>query len=181
MKYLNKNDRLWSTFESIALDEGLSLYDLEHITPRSFRVYIARKDAKESVSSGDCSRLCRRLMVYFQAEGDSLGVGSEPEIEVSSPGINRHLRLSEHFELAIGERVKFYPTAAPVDSASATSEKERQEAEVKTISYDGSKPVVGIVEKCEGGALTVADELSHQIVTFKLHDVRKASVEFKFS
>ena len=58
------------------------------------------------VTSEDCAKLCRRLMVFLSVEGVRLGLGADPELEVSSPGLSRRLRLVEHYSGAHGELVK---------------------------------------------------------------------------
>jgi hypothetical protein len=39
-------------------------------------------------------------------DGTELGVGAEPGIEVSSPGLNRDLRLADHFSWSVGHLIK---------------------------------------------------------------------------
>lgn len=118
------------------------------------------------VTSGDCSRLCRRLMVVFRAEGRRYGVGEEPEIDVSSPGINRELRLPQHFAGAVGERVKI------VFSEEA-------------LSGHRSPVLFGTLrtfnpETADGGEIVVEDEQSGELVSLSCHDVKRANVDYKF-
>jgi len=108
MSFVDIKSKLWETLSSIADDEQLKLYDAEMTGGNSFRVFVEGKNG-ESVTSGDCSRLVHRLMVFFIAEGEKYHIGTSPEIEVSSPGVNRQLRLPEHFQTAVGSRVKIIP------------------------------------------------------------------------
>lgn len=124
------------------------------------------------VTVGECSRLCRRLMVVFQAEGGRFGLPTEPEIEVSSPGVNRALRLPEHFAGAVGERVKM------------TVERRQDEKRAEGNSNDPSNrricTVVGVLERFDSGALDVRSESNGEILTCGLLDVKRAQVDFKF-
>lgn len=109
--YVNPSEALWEFVSSMAADEDLRLYDLIKPRANALRVFIDKPkteiDKKGSgVTSGDCSTLCRRLMHAFGVEGQNLGISSEPEIEVSSPGLERDLRLAQHFEEAVGHKIK---------------------------------------------------------------------------
>ena len=81
--------------------------------------------------------------------GPKLGVGSEPEIEVSSPGIERVLRLTKHFQTALGEKVKI-------------------------ISKSGF--VSGILIGFENGRITL--KAGEKDVNFPLEEIKKAQVEY---
>src|SRR5690349_6805719 len=127
---------------------------------------VADSTTNRGVSVGDCSRVLRRLMVLIQAEGHAYGLAPEPEIDVSSPGINRELRLPEHFCGALGERVKVVlrPT--------------------KEVELEGGKKtslLLGRLSDCREGRLTVLDETSRAVLTVALADVKRANVEFQFS
>ena len=177
LAYLDKNDRLWELLNSVSGDEGLRLYDAERLHAAAIRLSVARNSLVEEegsasdsgerrvnvpgANSGECSRLCRRLMVLFQAEGPQFGLTHEPEIEVSSPGINRHLRLPEHFEQAIDERVKivfFSP--------------ENGEHETRSVT--------GTLQQFDGKNVSVADEGNGDSVQIPLLSIKKAQVDFKF-
>lgn len=182
MAFLEKSHPLRQTLASIVKDEGFVLYDAELLTPGSLRLSISKPKVEKSdtagesaaadetgakeggVTSRDCSRVLRRLMVLFQAEGRQLGVSTEPEIDVSSPGLDRLLRLPEHYELALGERVKLI----------LLREFERS---------DGKKSVmiVGRLEKFSEGKVSVLDESEKKSLEVPLSDVKRANVEYVFS
>lgn len=168
MAFLEKSHPLWQTLSGVVEDEGFVLYDAELLTPGSLRLSIARKEAEQGgggVTSGDCSRVLRRLMVLFQAEGRSLGVSSEPEIDVSSPGLNRALRLVEHYERALGERVKVILQPSK---------------ELETTVGKKTATLVGLLERVADGRVSVRDEASSQSFDVPLSDIKRANVEFVF-
>ena len=182
--YLEREQQLWIELASIAEDEGLRLYDVETRPPMALRVFIDRNPAATTttvrdesdgpaegageenvgprVTSKDCTRFCRRLMVFFLAEGTKFGFTAEPEIEVSSPGMNRSLRTAEHFARAVGERVKIVPNDG--------------------VAIDG-KPahtIVGNLVRWSDEIAHVEDETTHANVAFRLQDIKRANVDFPF-
>lgn len=189
MSYLEKSEPLWGLLERVVQEEGLELYDVERQSA-GLRVVIARRPALDSgtselqdtaaeagevsergsgVSSGDCSKVCRRLMVQFEAEGPEYGLSTEPQIEVSSPGIDRVLRTEEHFLNAVGERIKVtLDSTAAVKNAAATVKKKK------------SGPYLGELKSFEDGELTLVEEQGGEEMRFPYECIRKASVAFKF-
>jgi ribosome maturation factor RimP len=172
VSYLGKSDVLWSELQAIAQDEGLHLYDIERYGAQALRVFVSKSSAESRTTSDDCSRLCRRLINFFMVEGDRLGVGTEPEIEVSSPGVNRHLRLREHFESAIGERVKLgvRGEVRPVDESSPVEE-------MPAVKVGG---LLGTLDKVDTSSLILSDERTKKAWKVPFEQVSKANVEFKF-
>jgi ribosome maturation factor RimP len=170
MNYVDVGSYLWTTLDGIIKDEGLHLYDIEKNGRDSLRVFVSgssqnsdgENKSQAGVTAGDCSRLLERLVVLFTAEGSSLGFSSEPQIEVSSPGINRALRLQEHFRGAIGQRLKVV-----VSSKDVTSEK-----------LGGS--IIGKLVTCDQNKLVIEVEDRKEEVEVMMSNVKKANVNFKF-
>lgn len=171
MTFVENTSELWRELSSLAEDEDLWLYDVERLGDQGLRIIIARdecggsdepKEPKERVTSGDCTRFCKRLMVYFTAEGTRLGVGSEPRIEVSSPGINRTLRTHEQFVGAIGERVKLVWQ------------------EISNNEKPATQTTIGVLQAVEDDALAIVDERSGDACQVSVDRVRKAHVDFQF-
>ena len=109
--YIDPDDKIWSFVSSIVMDEGLCLYDLMRPRQDSLRVFVDKPKLEEGkrgsgVTSGECSNVCKRLRHSLVVEGEGLGLTSEPELEVSSPGLERELRLPVHFDNAVGLNVK---------------------------------------------------------------------------
>ncbi len=115
---LSPGDKLWEYVSNLAKDSGLVLYDLFCGSGGSIRVFLdklhiddfseepIKKRKGSAVTSEDCSSFCRRLVHGFSVDGTELGVGAEPGIEVSSPGLNRDLRLADHFNWSVGHLIK---------------------------------------------------------------------------
>lgn len=111
--FLEKDHKLFLTINNVIEELGLSIYDLEQsgskIKLSIFKGNFQKSNQpSEGVSSQDCINCCRKLMEYFLTHGDEYGISLEPDIEVSSPGVNRILRNIDHFTLAKNERVKLY-------------------------------------------------------------------------
>ncbi len=166
MAYLEKESDLWKELASLAKDEGLFLYDVERFANSGLRVLVSKEgeqdsdSPKESVTSGDCSRFCKRLMIHFSVDAESFGLASEPEIEVSSPGVNRSLRTSEQFQGAVGERIKVVWQESLEDAPTNTT--------------------VGVLREFSKGELSVLDEQSGEPQSVVFEHVRKAHVDFPF-
>lgn len=171
MPYLDISSPLWKVLEEVVHDEGLRLYDVERLSSKALRIYIERERdqsdeksastaAQGGVTSDDCSRILRRLMVLFAAEGPTYGLVHEPEIEVSSPGINRHLRLPEHFASALGERVKVSLSSRSAEQA--------------------GRALIGNLIEVESQGIAVRDEGTGESCRVRLDDVAKARIDFKF-
>lgn len=120
--------------------------------------------ARGGVTSGDCSRICRKLMNYCESEGNRLGLGSEPEIDVSSPGLDRTLRLPRHFEQAVGKVIRCIPKGD------------------KPWMEVGGKPLVGVLrgvlEGFDSGRAHVREERTKAVVIAPLEAIKRANVEF---
>ena len=72
---------------------GVDVLAVELLTPSRFRVYV---DHPEGVDHALCERVTDALRDYLR----------EYSVEVSSPGLDRPLRRQEHFEAALGRRVR---------------------------------------------------------------------------
>jgi ribosome maturation factor RimP len=76
---------------------GVDVLAVELVTPSRFCVYV---DSPEGVDHALCERVTDVLRDYLR----------EYSVEVSSPGTDRPLRRQEHFEAALGRRVKLCTT-----------------------------------------------------------------------
>ena len=175
---------LWDQISKIVSDEGVILFDMdvpgggeEPTRGGVLRVYITRpkinvgeaaleesqvsaEDADDSVQRGgvsfeDCVRVSKRILDIDEETGL---IPDGCLLEVSSPGVNRRLRRREHFEGAIGERVKL---------------KFRAPNNVYRV-------VTGVVTAVDGDSISMAVEGQEEVVTTSIHDVKDARVDFKF-
>lgn len=179
MAFLDNTSDLWKCVSEIAQDERLSVYDIELKGAHSLCVVVSKpvtngtvdsevtevavdsSCVQQGVSSEDCSRLCRRLMIYFRAEGERLGVSDEPEIEVCSPGINRMLRLVSHFASAVGERVKVVPH--------------------KNAGSDLRGGLLeGVLSSVNDIGIKLADEQDGDVIELRFDDIKRAYVDYVF-
>ena len=87
----------------VAESHGYEIYDVEYVKegPHWFlRIFI---DRSEGVNVDDCETVSREVGALLD-EKDAIDVNYF--LEISSPGIERSLRQDEHFEKAVGSRVK---------------------------------------------------------------------------
>lgn len=89
--------------QEVAAREGCYLYDLEHSGTgrgRILRVYI---DKVEGVGIEDCSNVSKGLNLILDVE--NVVPGDAYNLEVSTPGLDRHLKKLWHFEKAVGKKI----------------------------------------------------------------------------
>ena len=185
-----KQSSLWSVIHAVALEEGVELFDIdmpgeggESEGRGLLRVYITRDRSKDAQSvepaapisedgtvlpaevlrTGvlfeECVRVSKRLLDID--ENDGL-IPDNCLLEVSSPGVNRRLRRVEHFQGAIGERVrvKFRGENNSGDKTSQT--------------------VTGLLRSVIGETLEIDGEEKSGAVSVSLCNVKEARVDFKF-
>ena len=166
--FVDASDPLWIELSAIAEDEGLSIYDIERLGS-GLRIFVDRPqpvrgesseegDVHERVTVGDCSKLCERLRIFFVAEGMRFGLSHEPFLEVSSPGINRVLRRVEHFESALGERVRV----------------------IRGERGSAGGFLRGVLTSVKPTSLTVLDEATKTEITVGTQEITRAHVDFDF-
>ena len=100
LPWLEKVEKL---AQEIALREGCVLYDLEFMGAggtRALRIYIDR-DMGPSID--DCSNISKGLNLILDVE--DVIPGGAYQLEVSTPGLDRHLRLAWHFEKVVGKKI----------------------------------------------------------------------------
>lgn len=167
---------MWKMIDEVARSEGVELFDIEF--PRDggasgrsgvVRVYITKSSSdvsegsdelperRSGVTFEDCVRVTKRLL---DIDEQSSFVPASCVLEVSSPGVNRTLRLPAHFGGAVGERIR-----------------------AKFRNAQGSyQVVVGLLQSFADGILEI--EVDEKKATEKLlvplNDVKEARVDFKF-
>lgn len=131
-KLINLFEREFTQFKIIDLDLNQSGF-------RFLRIFIERMDAKP-VTLEDCVQMDGLITEYV--EQNEL-IDGRYELEVSSPGLERRLRLESDFEKNIEKRVQF--------------------KFVEKIEMVGAK-TVGIIKEISKGILKIdVDKKEHQI------------------
>jgi ribosome maturation factor RimP len=108
---------------------GVDVLAVELLAPSRFRVYV---DRPEGVDHALCEQVTDVLRDYLR----------EYSVEVSSPGPDRPLRRQEHFEAALGRRIKVR-TAGRKLSGEVLSAGERS---VKVAASDGAETEIPYAE-----------------------------------
>ncbi len=155
----NAVEKIRNLAEEVSRREGCLLYDFEFSSnpqSRVLRVFI--EGEKEAVSVDQCANVSRGLSLLLDVE--DVIPGGQYELEVSSPGVERPLRLPWHFQKAIGQEVKVV-TLDPIEG---------MKAEVRSV----------------GGTLTIAEETAFTIqqgenqVRVDYKNIKRAQVVFSF-
>lgn len=154
-----------SLVRAITESEGYKIYDLEMPHASGFgggtlRVFVCHADGSpHNIAFKDCAAVASKLNASLELD-ELLPEGST--LEVSSPGVNRHLKNEDHLAHAVGERVKI----------------------VIKGNRDGKKKetIRGIIEQVslETGTLTIVNEENKTQQTVLLKDIGEARVDFKF-
>ncbi|MBC7458268.1 MAG: ribosome maturation factor RimP, partial [Bdellovibrionaceae bacterium] len=90
--------------EEVALGAGCELYDLEIIGTGNARVLRVFVDKIEGVGIEDCSKVAKGLNEFLDAD-ENLIPGGEYTLEVSSPGLERHLKTENHFKKVLNKKL----------------------------------------------------------------------------
>jgi ribosome maturation factor RimP len=86
--------------QPVVQELGYQLYDLEYITGQKLlRLYIQDPQTGSALIE-DCVRVDHALSGPFESES---WIPEEIVLEVSSPGVYRHLSSLEHFQMSLGE------------------------------------------------------------------------------
>jgi ribosome maturation factor RimP len=170
---------VWKTINEVAQEEGVELFDVDFPSDARrggvVRVYITKTgqrapqgepeavdDAtgetvnRSGVMFEDCVRVCKKLLDIDEKEPF---IPDTCTLEVSSPGVNRRLRLPEHFAGAIGERVRI------------------KYRNPETSAY---QVILGTLRSKSGDTLEVENESKKEVVSIALKEVKEARVDFKF-
>jgi len=88
--------------EPVVQETGYRLYDLEYVTAQKLlRLYI-QDPRTGSALIEDCIKVDKALSPAFETE---TWIPVDVVLEVSSPGVYRHIANLEHFKMSIGEMV----------------------------------------------------------------------------
>lgn len=87
----------------IAEREGCFVYDIEHTGSGKGRILRVFIDKTEGVGIEECSNVSKALNLRLDVE--DVVPGAMYNLEVSTPGLDRHLRKKWHFEKAVGKKI----------------------------------------------------------------------------
>lgn len=167
---------IWQQLETLVAEEGSLLFDVDMPgkSSQTLRVFIASGSVdsesvdSESVDSetiGETGKVDSPGATLQQCSAVSRKISNHPffdellqqaRLEVSSPGVNRRLRRTEHFVQAVGERIR-----------------------VKSRGETG-QTVTGTLLSCNGQNIEVENETDRRQVEISLGDIDKARVDFLF-
>jgi len=134
-----KSSQAMSQLESLAQEvsarENCYLYDIELVgqgRQRVLRVFVDCKD--NEVSIDQCANISRALSLLLDVE--DLVSGDAYDLEVSSPGLDRPLRLDWHFEKAVGNTVKLKTHQAIDVPAGVVASEPRRQIKAKLMAVE---------------------------------------------
>lgn len=104
----------------VAQREGCFLYDLEHSGAGRGRILRVFIDKESGAGIEDCSNVSKGLNLRLDVE--DVVPGGQYNLEVSTPGLDRHLKKPWHFEKTIGKKI-FVQLAQSLGSLGATEDK----------------------------------------------------------
>lgn len=125
---------------------GVSLYDVEMIG-RTLRVSIEKKP--DGVTVEDCVEASRLINPLLDVE--DVVPGGAYELEVSSPGLDRHLRKPQHFQEALGERIHV-TTREPLSVWNGNDAFFEKRRNVRGVLKEFNNETKTLVVSADGGA-----------------------------
>lgn len=144
-------NKIWEDLTQIVAAEGCTLFDVEMPSSNNgtLRIYISKQGG---VNVDDCTNVTKRINEHEKLSE----ITDEYSLEVSSPGVNRKLTSVEHYQTAIGERIK--------------------------IAVKASNPssFIGKLLTCQDNCIELEDEADQAVKKFDITQISKARVEFKF-
>lgn len=106
--------------EPVVQEAGYRLYDLEYVnTSKVLRLYI-QDPRTGSALIEDCVKVDHALSPAFESE---TWIPEEVVLEVSSPGVYRHLSNLEHFKMSVGEIIAVVIMGVLADEQTANAPK----------------------------------------------------------
>ena len=139
-------ERLIALIEPVVVDLGCELVDLD-LSPGLVRVFV---DRVAGVRIEDCERVSREVSALLDVEDP---MPTAYTLEVSSPGFDRVLRTSAHFERFVGARVW---------------------VELKVPREGGRRRYTGRLAAVQGEGITL--EVDDQAVSVQFREIGKAKL-----
>ena len=142
-------NELYDDIKKICENENLTLYDIELTKEKNeniFRIYITSKD---KISVDDCTKISHLVSPLLDVHSP---FNNEYRLEVSSPGIERVLKKTKHFQNSIGDKI-----------------------EIKTIE---NEKVKGTLVKADNNRFCI--QTKHDEVCFEYAQAKKAKTCFEW-
>ncbi|KYG60361.1 ribosome maturation factor [Bdellovibrio bacteriovorus] len=159
-------DKVEKIANEVADREGCLLYDIEFVgvgKGRTLRVFIDKEDG--NVSLDDCSNVSKGLNAILDTDEDIIPGGAY-NLEVSTPGLDRHLNKPWHFQKVVGKKV-YIKTSKALESVGVTDKK-----------WKATKTVEQVLESADNeGVRFVVDNVEIKI-PYALIDKAKLVFEF---
>ena len=136
----------------IVKEEGCELLDVDLVFEHGKRVLKLFIDKEGGVQLGDCAKVSHAVEDLLEVEEL---ISGKYNLEVSSPGLNRPLRLKEHFDQVIGKTINV-----------TTKEK-----------IDGRKHYKGVLQQVDNGKLVI--KIDQQNYSVPLTMMARANLVFE--
>jgi ribosome maturation factor RimP len=117
--------------DDVCRSEGCYLYHIDFVglgAGRTLRVFV---DNEAGAGIDDCTKVSRALNVVLDAD-ETLIPGGHYNLEVSTPGLDRILRLPWHFEKAVGKKI-WIKTRSALESYGVTDTKWKNAKQVEEV------------------------------------------------
>lgn len=165
-----KNDELKNKFHEQAqkvCDElGFILYDVEYNAhSKTLCIFIMNEETKTAVID-DCIKVDNAFSDFMEQNS---WVPDEIILEVSSPGIFRHLTTADHFKWGVGE-------IASVTLNKNLGELYPEMFDLKTNKIAKNKKFLATIEDASSDDVTIKLE-KNELVKIKYNDIKKANLE----
>ncbi|PIK15815.1 hypothetical protein [Halobacteriovorax sp. JY17] len=154
--------KFYELCSKLCLELNLEIYDLEYLKgSHTLRVFIMDPATKTALIE-DCSKLDKALTPFIEEEE---WMPSELTLEVSSPGMFRHLTTVEHFKMSLDQDIQFTVKTRLVNDSFPGIPK----------SLQGERKLIGKLKTVsEDGICVLADSFE---LNLKYDDIKKANLE----
>ena len=152
----NTADTVWELLEEKVNALGYYIWDVEYTKVGGDYHLIITIDRPEGITIDDCEAV-HRFIDPILDEADP--IESSYILEVSSPGIERELRIAEHYEACLGEKVQLKLFTAT----------------------DGMKSIVGTLKAfdAESGNVTLYSDSGKEYIISRAQ-ISKANLYYEF-
>lgn len=137
-----ENDPLYMVIKEVVEPLGYNLVDVQvknGATEVNVSVTISNKDG---VGLEDCSKASRILLTILTNYYDNRDVN----LEVSSPGLTRHIKDTSEFNLFVGRNIRVYSLTETAYFHGTIKSYEEPKLIIKNVRKDESKNIIETVE-----------------------------------